>query len=341
MNMNIGLEVLNPKTYSDVSLETAMDELLFSSTDLNSAINELSTLSKSYETLTTVLNALDKYGYTSSIGAIFNIAELNTLLKLDVRTATHQQIKAAISSEDMGDEITKFFSRIATSVNKVLDSMGNFIRTSLPFKERYVKKIVEYKNAIQGKKFNAERFKSYTVPGTSKYQWGETIRKRKELLESLKTLVRSQGVGTEADIDTFLEKLDNTEINRFGAYMGAFAPWLTRVFGKKKLGALDWEPGDTIKVIDDTLRDVDSLHEFVHGSGGEWYSTFYKMQSQISRKRAEGNKEEAIKLRENLDLFWSFTSHMSGAIQLYSILMRKLLYFATSMGKAAKSSIIY
>ena len=249
---------LKLNTFSEESMafdESALEAMFLEESSIE---QELSFIKSDINGLNNLLNfckMIHKYGgYPGFEEFVSNYKQLNTILGVDVCTVSVEQLEDMYSNEILRDSINKFLAKINAALGRVSDRISNFIKTILPFKEKYLKEMTELKQILSGKKINEEKFKEQKVESALDKQKFEDwyARKQKYLTAILDVLKKSNS----ENLEKFFQAADDvpeTIRTSFGTFFNQ--PWKSW-FTTAKVGSLGYSGKDVIGVLDKSIASI-------------------------------------------------------------------------------------
>ena len=335
--LNIGLESLMNKQNQDVVEDLTLDamvDLAFEEMSIQDEMIALRSEMESYENLVSICDVLKAHGgYAGFEGLIAEHKTLSELLGVDICKASAEELACIYSNENIADAINKFGAKLSTALGRFGDRLGNFVKTTLPFKEKYLKEMTELKQILSGKKFDEEKLAGKKVASAlSKERYNEFIKKHGELLQALhKAALES----SPEKIDQMIQKMEgHPEVVRgwFATYVET--PWKSW-FTKGTVKDLGYTGKDVIPVIDAAIDAIKKIAD-LRTTYAKMCEQFNRLETQISQDRATGKVDDAIAKRKQVSNLQNFYFTMCEAAGVYDISTRRLMYFATYLGRAAK-----
>ena len=335
--MDLGLESL---THSDhtaftddmyVDMQIAEEELL-------AEIAEGKALLDAYKSFTGLLDVIAKHGsYTGFEELIADKAELDKVVGFDICTASTEQLQNLYSIETVGDVLGKFFAKISAFFGRIGDRISNFFKTILPYKEKYLKELVELKHTLQGRKIDEDKFADKKV--SSAMTKGHYTEFTTALKKAHASIVKAVDYANDMNLDNYLEAADNIpdtlRTTLFGTvYWRPYLSW----FKSGVVKNLGFKGSDVAGVIDDYIEIINSVAD-LQGMFARIVSNISKLEQKQSFTRASGDTEKAAEIREaiaNMEQFWLTLMETAYA---YEDMVRRGMYFATYLGRAAKSCL--
>ena len=334
--LNIGFESLmeNKPIYED---EFTVEDIVDMSCEEMNIQSELMDLKHDLDAMGNLIAVCDTLkihgGYAGFEALISEYKELNDLLGVDIRSASVEELAAIYSNENIADAISKFGAKISTALGRVGDRLANFIKTTLPFKEKYLREMTELKQILSGKKFDEEKLAGKKVASAmSKEHFNKFVQSHKGLLD---TLHKAASESSSSNIDKMLQKMEeHPDVLRgwFNTYVEL--PWKSW-FTKGTVKDLGYTGKDVLTVIDAAIAAIKNIEE-LRTTYAKMNEQFNRLETQISQDRATGKVEEAIEKRKAVSNLQNFFYQMCDAAGVYDISTRRLMYFATYFGRAAK-----
>ena len=337
MKIDLGLESLETKSDIDVFSEDAVIEAQIAEEEFNAALAELKATFDSFSTFKGFFDTVSKHGnYQGFESMIADKAALDSMLGFDICTMSNEELADIYSNENVADALSKFGTKLGTALGRFGDKLANFVKTTLPFKEKYLKEMTELKDSLSGKKIDAAKFDEKTVASAlTKESYKEFIKKHNELLQ----LISNAAKDSSADnIEALLNKMEeHPDVDRGWFVTYVKAPWLSW-FKKSTVKSLGYKPADVIGIIDSAIAAIKNIVE-LHTTYAKMNEQYNRLSTEISHDRALGDKEEAAKKRETVERLNNYFIQLCEACGVYDITTRRLMYFATYLGRAAKASI--
>lgn len=329
MALSLGLENLkqpeSPKR--DLTVSDFMD-MMFAEEELQQAIDEYRESFENLKNFATVINTVKKYGpYKGFEALIADKKQLDTMLGCDICTETFA------SSEILRDDINHFLAKIDTILGRISDRFNNFIKTTLPFKEKYIRQMTDLKKNISNRKYDLEKFKQQSVRSAlTKDKFSSIIQGNKKYFDALMSACRK---ASASNINQLLqaasEMPDVKERSSFATFYKQ--PWLSW-FTKGKVGELGYSTVEDVKsVLDDVLKEMDSIVEL-----NTWCSKlseqYNRITTEISHLRAKREVDAAIERRKEASNALEFFFQIWESAIVYERVIRHEMYFATNLAKA-------
>lgn len=337
MKINLGLEALNPQDEAMFSEESFVD-MQIAEEELNSALEETKALLDSYEMFVNLLDTVEEHGsYSGFESMIADKAQLDQLLGFDICTASVEQLKDLYSNETVADALNKFGAKIEAFFGRISDSIANFVKTLLPYKEKYLKELNELKRDLSGRSFDEEKFAEIKVASAmNKNRYTDFT---KSLKDAHDALVKAVDYASDLNIDRFLEAADNIPDQIRTSLWGTvqFRPFLS-LFKSSKAGKLGFKATDAAGVVDSYISIINGVAD-LHGLFGKWLSAMKSLETKQSYTRASGDTEKAKEIRKALANLNNFYFTLSDSIKAYETTVRRGMYFATYLGRAAKKCV--
>ncbi len=322
--------------YIDSIDESSIEQMWMDEQELANDLAECKSSIETVDLLVSIADAVDKHGTYAGFESLLTAdsrRELNTVLGFDICSA-ESMIGDVYSSEILRDSINKFFAKIRAALGRVGDRFSNFIKTTLPYKEKYLKEMTLLKQALNGMSINDETFGNKKVSSAlTKVQFNDITGKRKQHLAAL---LKACSDSKLDNIDAFLKSMDGMDYERTSLGSITFRPWLTW-FKKGQVSTLGWNASDVVKVIDTVIAEIKSIEE-LNTMFAKMNEQINRLFTQISQDRAVGNVDDAIAKRVNVANLQSFFFQLCEAAYMHEILIRREMYFATYLARAAKQS---
>ena len=334
--LNLGLEALSTDN-NELCPEFSVEDIIEMSNEEFTIQAELMDLKKDLEAFDNFIAVCDSLknhgGYAGFESLISDYKELVDIIGVDIRTASIEELSCIYSNENIADSLSKFGAKISAALGRVGDRLGNFIKTTLPFKEKYLKEMTELKQILSGKKFDEERLAEKKVASAmTKEHYNKFVQSHKGLLDALH---KAAAESSSANIETMLRKMEeHPEVVRgwFNTYVEI--PWKSW-FTKGTVKDLGYTGKDVLPVVDAAIAAIKNIEE-LRTTYAKMVEQFDRLETQISQDRAVGKVEEAIEKRKAISNLQHFFYQMCEAAGVYDITTRRLMYFATYLGRAAK-----
>jgi hypothetical protein len=303
-------------------------DMMFAEEELQQALNDYKESFESLKNLATVINTVKKYGpYKGFEALITDKKQLDTILGCDICT------EAFASSEIFRDDINHFFVKIDTFLGRISDRFENFIRTTLPFKEKYIKQMTILKTNINKRKYDLAKFKSQSIRSAlSKEKFNSIIQQNRKYFNALMEVCKKADTTNINQLLTAATEMpDVRERSSFGTFYKQ--PWLSW-FTKGIIGELGYGTvADVNFVLDAVLKEMESVAEL-----NTWYgklnAQFNKMQVEIRHLRSKGDVDAAIEKRKESSNALEFFFQIWESAAVYERVIRHEMYFATNLAKA-------
>ena len=296
-------------------------------------------------------------GYQGFESLIADYQDLNKLIGADICTISAEQFEECYSNEIFRDTFNKFMTKFNALFGRLGDRIRNFFKTLLPFKEKYYGEMKALKAELAGKKINEEQFKQCKVASAlSKARFEEYIKKQNDVCVGL-TKVCETCTGPE--LDKFLDAADKAPDSirtTFGLFVNAVAlsfaptsllgaifirggtfikPPVLSWFETSTVADLGWTGADVIKIIDTSIKEIESTIT-THSLIGKMVVQMQAVDKKIELLRAENKVLEAIDMREQIARLQEFFFQIMEACNVYETMIRRTMYFATYIGRAAR-----
>jgi hypothetical protein len=338
MKINLGLEALNPQDAAVQFSEESFVDMQIAEEELNLALEETKALMDSYEMFVNLLDTVEEHGsYAGFESMIADKAQLDQLLGFDICTASVEQLKDLYSNETVADALNKFGAKIEAFFGRIGDSVNNFIKTLLPYKEKYLKELTEMKRDLSGRSFDEEKFADTKVASAMKKDQYTSF--TKALKDAHDAIVKAVNYASDLNIDQYLESVDDIPGTMRTSLWGTvqwrpFFSW----FKSNKAGKLGFKATDAAGVVDSYISIINGVAD-LHGLFGKWLSAMKSLETKQSYTRASGDKEKAKEIRKAIANLNNFYFTLSDSIRAYETTVRRGMYFATYLGRAAKQCI--
>ena len=364
--LNIGMESLKTDDTHIVDVEMpTVDDMIEIDLQQQELFDELAEFKQSVESLQNLLKVCDTIqthgGYVGFENLVSECEELSQLLGVDIRTVSAEQLEDLYSNEIFRDTVNAFFTKVGTLFGRLGDRIGNFIKTLLPFKEKYYGEMKRIKAELAGKKIDDAKFQEQRIASAmpkGKYQ--EYMKLQNNVLKGIEACCEKC---TGSNIDKLLNAADQSPDNvrtTFGLFVGALAmiwaptgilgaiflrggtfvkPPCFSWFTKAQIKELGWKSSDVNGIIDASVKEIEDIIT-LNAQLGKAVTQLTAINKKISLLRAEEKREEAINLREQLARLSSYSGQMVEAAVVYEMMIRRTMYFATNIAQAAKKCII-
>lgn len=330
--MNLGLESLTSQSV-EFNEDMIIDMQLVEE-NICEDLKEIRTLMTACSSFESVVSCASKHGsYSGFEELIADKAALDKLLGIDICIASSEELATIVSSEVFRDSVNKFLSKVNALLGRLGDKISNFVKTTLPFKEKYLKEMTEFKQFLNGKDIDEEKFAEQKVASAlSKQRYNEFVTSHKKLLD---ILMKVASDSSEGNINSFLEAADRVP-DTMRTSMGTFfkQPWKSW-FETDKVKNLGYKSSDVLDVVDKAIESIKNMVE-LNTVFSKMSDQFNRLETEISQDRATGKVDEAIAKRENVARLQEFFFQMWEAAMVYDSMIRREMYFATYLARAAK-----
>ena len=334
MSLNLGLENLQSNV-SGASMKFDLVAMLQAEDELDFAMEEYRDATSNLKNLKMVIETLHKHGsYSGFESLIADTKELNAILGFDICSADATSIESMASSELLRGILHGAVQKAAAAYDRLYYKIQNFIKTTLPFKEKYLKEMSEAKKTIAGKTFDEATFQNQTVSSAlTKEKFENLVKERKQIYNTILAACKEFSV---INVEKLKKAKGNDTLRTWYDKRIAWRPILSW-FKSAKVSDLGFKTSDVAGVLDIVIGEIRGLAElnaWAYKAGMQCK----KLETEISQLYATGDNEKADEQRETLSRAgWNFLDLWEAALT-YERLVRREMYFATYLSRALLKS---
>lgn len=327
----ISLKGMSPEMMCEISLES-----MFLDADVNASIEEMNNLCNQAVNINAMIISLEQYGISNQMIELCGLSDI-TKIQYPKITEANKEEYTAQSVEALVDIFDKIKVAIENAFGKIGDRFTNMVKTLLPFRERYYRKIHDAlrDNVISGKVDEA-KFGSYRGRGPVKGDWDKWSVKGVNELGRISSQFKSNPVEAVNNLEAFYRSLGF----RKDWFTGTPFTWIRFAnLRYKKFADLGYKSSDVKKVAKDAVDGLDALEKYLR-EVMRMFEDHALIERSIGLSLAKRDKDQADASRKQVSEFIVKFRKFADTFVVFHAYYRFILVFASKMVNAyAKSKI--
>ena len=340
--LSLGLESLVPEKISlkgmssEMMCEISLEAMMIDN-EITASMEELTNLCNQAVNINAMIDSLEQHGISDQMIELCGLSDITKIQYPKITNANRKQYTTQ-SVEALADVFDKISVVIETAVRSFGDKISNFIKTLLPFKERYYRKLTDALRANQfTAKVDEEKFGKSKGYGPAKSNWNAWTGTGLKELTRLAQQFKTDPIKAVSDLETFYRTLGF----RKGKISGA--PIITEIYtlmDKNTFSALGYKSSDVKKIAKDAVDGFDELERTLRSLANVVMDHVF-LDRAVGHALARRDNESATAMRNQVSEFAVKYRKFVVTYQMFSIGYRRIMIFATRMVNAYNDSIVY